>query len=96
MSFMVSAKHARQFLRHVLPAVIRPLRVLWNQVIGFVFLVLTLSAVPRGYRTVQEFKGDPESFFRLLLTGLFIVLMAVFAVYSFWRAHKVPKTQQHG
>ena len=88
---MLSLARARQFLHYVLPALIRPLRVLWNQIIGFVFLVLTLWAVPRAVKSVREFDGQPESFFRLLLTGLFVLLMAGFGLYSFWRAHKVPK-----
>ncbi len=78
----------RQFLHHVLPAVIRPLRVLWNQVIGFVFLVLALWAIPSAVRSVREFDGDAESFFRVLLTGLFVAMMAGFAISSFHRAHK--------
>lgn len=88
---MFSIARGRQFLRYVLPAIIRPLQILWNQIIGFVFLVLTLWAIPRTVKSVREFDGDPESFFRLFLSGLFIVLMAGFGVYSFWRAHKVPK-----
>ena len=89
---MFSVARGRQFLRYVLPAIIRPLRVFGNQIVGFIFLVLTIWAIPRGVKSVREFNGDPESFFHLLLTGLFILLMAGFGVYSFWRAHKVPKS----
>ncbi len=81
----------RQFLQYVLPAVMRPLRILWNQIVGFVFLVLAVSALPRGYKSFQEYTGDTESFFRLVLTGVFIAMMGGFALYSFWRAHKVPR-----
>ena len=88
---MFSIARGRQFLRYVLPAVIRPLRILWNQIIGFVFLVLAIWAIPRSVKSVREFNGDPESFFRLLLTALFVLMMAGFGIYSFWRAHKVPK-----
>jgi len=81
----------RQLLEHLLPAVLRPLRVLWNQIIGFVFLVLALWALPSGIRSVREFDGDAESFFRVLLSGLFIVLMAGFAISSFRRAHRASR-----
>lgn len=81
----------RQLLDHVLPAVIRPLRVLWNQVIGFVFLVLALWALPSAIRSVREFDGDAESFFRVLLTGLFILMMAAFAISSFLRARRASR-----
>jgi succinate dehydrogenase hydrophobic anchor subunit len=90
---MMSMIHrGRQFLQHVLPAVIRPLRVLWNQVIGFLFLVLAAWAIPRGVRSVREFDGNIESFFRLLLTSVFIVTMAGFGIYSFWRARKAARS----
>ena len=88
---MISVSHGRQFVKHVLPAIIRPLRVLWNQVIGFLFLVLAAWAVPRGVRCVREFDGDLGSISRLLLTSLFIVIMGGFGIYSFWRAHKAAK-----
>ncbi len=89
---MLSIARGRQFLHYVLPAVIRPLRILWNQIIGFFFLVLTIWAAAGAWRSLKNFKpGDPESVFRVLLGALFIVLMAGYGIYSFWRAHKVPK-----
>jgi hypothetical protein len=90
---MFSISHGRQFVKHVLPAVIRPLRVLWNQIIGFTFLVLTVWALPRTFRSVREFSGDPASLVRLLLSATFVAIMGAFSVYSFWRAHKVPKSR---
>jgi hypothetical protein len=90
---MFSIAKGRQFAQHVLPAVIRPLRILWNQIIGFFFLVLTIWAVAGAWRSLREFKpGDPESLFRVGLGALFIVIMAAYGIYSFWRAHKVPKS----
>jgi type VI protein secretion system component VasK len=88
---MITLARSRQFLEHVLPAVVRPLRVLWNQMIGFLFLVLAVWAIPRGVRSVREFSGDLESFFRLLLTGLFIAVMGGYGIYSFWRARKAAR-----
>src|SRR5690349_12868686 len=34
--------HGRQFLNHVVPAVVKPARTLWNEVIGFLFLCLAI------------------------------------------------------
>jgi hypothetical protein len=70
----------------------RPLRVLWNQIIGFVFLVLTIWALPRCISNVREFDGQVESLFRLLLSGLFVVIMGGFGIYSFLRARKAAKS----
>jgi hypothetical protein len=86
------ASKVRQLFQHVVPGVMRPLRVLWNEIIGFVFLVLALWAVPSTLRALREFKGDAESFFRVLLAGLFAVLMVWFGVSSFLRARRISRS----
>lgn len=87
------ASKVRQFFEHVMPAVIRPLRVLWNEVIGFVFLALAVWAIPSTLRAVREFEGNAESFFRIVLAGLFCVLMIGFGVASFRRARKISRSR---
>jgi hypothetical protein len=88
---MMSISRTRQFLHHVLPAVIRPLRVLWNQIIGFTFLVFAVIGTPRVIEGVRKFDGDANSLFHLLVSSVFVLAMAGFAVQSFWRARRVPK-----
>jgi len=88
---MIPLARGRQFLHHVLPAVLRPLRVAWNQLIGFLFLMLAISATPRMLHSVRDFDGGSESFFRILLSGIFIAIMTGFGIHSFWRARKAAK-----
>ncbi len=88
---MFSLSRGREFLHYVLPGVIKPLRVLWNQVIGFAFFVFALIAVPRAMRSLREYDGDAQSLFEVVLTFIFILTMAAFAVQSFWRARKASK-----
>jgi len=88
---MLVFRRGRQFIEHVLPAVLRPLRVLWNQVLGFVFLVFAATGLVWAVRFVREFDGDTESVFRVLLSGLFTVVMGGFAIESFWRARKASR-----
>lgn len=92
MVVMFSVARGRQFLQHVLPGVIRPLRVLWNQIIGFVFVVLAIWAAPGSYRIYREFNGDLETLFKLLLSASFVLLMGGFGLYSFWRARKASRS----
>ena len=82
----------RQFFSYVIPAILRPLRTLWNEVVGFVFLGLAALAIPSAIRTVREFNGDPESFFRVILAGLYITIMTWFGVTSFLRARKISRS----
>lgn len=82
----------QQFFQHVIPGVIRPLRVLWNEIIGFVFLALAVWAVPSAVRAVREFQGGAGSPFRIVLAGLFSFIMIWFGVSSFLRARKIRRS----
>lgn len=81
----------KQLLRHVLPAVLKPLRVLWHEIIGFVFLAL---GVMMGFSTYRNFRdvdhhGSPLP---LIGGGLFALLMLYFGVTSFLRARKISRS----
>lgn len=82
----------RKFLGHVLPGVMRPLRILWNEVIGFLFIVLAVWAVPSAIRNVRQFDGDADSFFRVILSFGFAGIMAYFGITSFLRARKISRS----
>ena len=44
----------KQLLKHVVPAVVKPMRVLWNEVIGFVFLALGVMMAFSTYRNFRD------------------------------------------
>jgi hypothetical protein len=79
---------AKSLIGHVLPGVIRPIHILWNQVIGFFFLVLAALPVPSAIRSF----GKEGSAGRMALTIPFVLLMAGFGISSFWRARKISKS----
>jgi len=78
----------RKLLQHVLPGVARPLHILWNQIIGFLFLVLAAVPVPSAIRSYQDPNGLP----RLMMSVLFILLMATFGISSFLKARKIARS----
>jgi hypothetical protein len=76
---------AKKFLAHVIPEVIRPIHILWNQAIGFIFIVL---AVVLGFRL---FRGNIP--LGMQLGGaLFVLLIAWYGISSFWKARKISKS----
>jgi hypothetical protein len=81
-----------KFLRHVVPGVIRPLHALWNEVIGFLFIVIAVVAGFYVIRAVRNFEGDIESLFRIVLPALFGLVMGYFGVTSFLRARKITRS----
>jgi hypothetical protein len=78
---------AKKFLGHVIPEVIRPIHILWNQVIGFFFIVLAVWPVTR---LVHDW-GQDGAGFRVGLEISFALLMGGFAIHSFLKARKISK-----
>ncbi len=81
-----------KFLRHVLPGVVRPLHALWNEVIGFLFIVFTVVAAFYVVRAVRNFDGEVEGLVRIVLPALFGLVMGYFGVSSFLRARKITRS----
>ena len=81
-----------RFLEHVMPGVVRPMQVLWYEVIGFIFIVLAImfgSSALRSYRLLQS---EEISIVRLAVSFLLPVLMAYFGITSFLRARKISRS----
>ena len=85
-------KLGREFVRHVLPQVIKPAHALWNEILGFVFLSLAAVPLPRTLRYWQQYRESGEGAFRLALSLCFIVVMAAFGIQSFLRARKISRS----
>lgn len=82
----------REFVRHVLPGILKPLRALWNEVIGFIFLSLAALPVPRTIKQWHQFSQTGEGLSPLVFALCFIALMVFFGVQSFLRARKISKS----
>ncbi len=82
----------KKFLQHVLPGVVRPLHILWNQVIGFLFLAMAAMVIPSAVRMVRQFDGGAQSLFRVGLTIVFILMMGGYGIFSFLRARKISRS----
>ena len=81
-----------EFIRHVAPGVIRPMRVLWNEVIGFVFLVFATLVGFSTWRRAENFTGDVGGLLILVASFLFVLLLLWFGVSSFWKARKISRS----
>lgn len=88
----VMFRKARKFAQTVIPAVIKPLHVLWNEMIGFAFLVFGIISGFSTFRAWQAFDGSGDSVLRLALSGFFSIVMTWFGISSFLRARKISRT----
>ncbi len=81
-----------KFIGHVMPGVIRPLKVLWNEVIGFLFLVFAVWAASSTFNSVRQLHTPTGSPVRVGLSVFSTAVMAYFAITSFLRARKISRS----
>ncbi len=79
---------AKKFIGHVVPGVAKPISILWNQVIGFFFIVLAILPIHSIFRDWGKDDSGP----RLALEIPFAAIMAGFGIHSFLRARKISKS----
>ena len=86
-----NAKQARNFATHVVPHVVRPAQIIWNQAIGAIFLIIALPAVFKGWQLYRTLDTDPKSAFGLILSAIFVAFMVFFSVNSFLKARRIAR-----
>ena len=92
----MAMRHGSMFLKHMLPALVKPARTLWNEVIGFLFLCF---AALFGFKTVGYVRdymnvsaGGGGELVRLGMAGFCTLVMAWYGVSSFLRARKISRS----
>ena len=97
LGFLFGARRKRligasvHFARHTLPVAIRPARILWNQMIGFLFLVLGVAPAPSEYKALKNFNGDGLSWLKVIGFGIFVAVMLGYSISSFLKARKIAR-----
>lgn len=82
----------RKLFQHVVPAVLKPLRIIWNQIIGFIFLSFAAVGLMRAYPDFRAFDGDAESVGKVVLPSIWVGVMGFFAALSFLKARKISRS----
>jgi len=94
---LISPRGGREFVRHVVPAVLKPARTLWNEVIGFFFLCLAVLFGSGAVRSYLAFANAPPNqgtgdLLRLLMAGFCTFIMLYYGISSFRRARKISRS----
>jgi len=79
------------FARHTLPVAIRPARILWNQMIGSLFLVLAIGFAGPEYKALRNFNGDGRSWTQVIGYGVFMTVMVGYGISSFLKARRISR-----
>jgi hypothetical protein len=68
------------------------LRVLWNEMIGFLFLVIAVPAVWSAITNFRKVDQDADNLFRAFLALIFAAVMMFFGIHSFVRARRISRS----
>jgi len=88
---------ARQFVKHVVPAVVKPTRILWNELIGFIFMLFAVIFAFKTGRLALDYAHGPAAeagsqLVRIVIAGFCTLVMLWFALGSFLRARKISRS----
>ena len=82
----------RRLVQHVVPAVMKPLRTLWNEMISFLFFVLAVPFVFKGYQILHRFDGSVGAFLSVAMCAFLTLLMTGYGISSYLRARKISRS----
>ena len=87
----VRVEHARKFATHVVPEVVRPAQIIWNQAVGGVFVlfaVLFFGYAVKYFRALDTGTGNPVA---LAFASFLGAVMLFFGVASFRKARRISR-----
>lgn len=90
-------KHSGKFVKHVVPAVIKPIHSLWNQVIGFFFLCFAVVFEMGGLRYYRIYLHDPpaeqlEDLGKIVAVVIIGFVLAAFGISAFLKARRISRS----
>lgn len=80
----VKVGHARNFAKHVVPEVVRPARIIWNQAVGGTFLLLAVMF----FVYAATNRRNPAGVGGAIFMG---AVMAFFGIGSFLKARRIAR-----
>ncbi len=92
----VKMADAQRFAQHVVPEVVRPARVIWNQAIGAIFVLFAVVFLGYAYDYYRQMATDEA---RAVPFGFSLFLgsvMLFFGVASFLKARKIAGPRMSG
>ena len=82
----------KAFFRTAVPGVIKPLRILWNEMIAFIFAVFAVILGFQVFRDFSRLDATPEKIAKVAFLAVFALIMAGYAIHSFARSKKISRS----
>ncbi len=81
------AQQAGKFVKHVLPAAVKPVQSHWHEVLGFIFLAVAAMATWKVARNSATMGPG-----RLAIIIPFIIVLAAYGISSFLKARRISRS----
>jgi hypothetical protein len=81
------ARQAGHFVKHVVPAAVKPMHSLWHEVIGFLFSTIAVWCSWKLWRSAAT-----QAPIMLVIEAFFIIVMAAYGVSSFRKARRISRS----
>ena len=82
-----TARSSGKFVKHVVPAAVKPLHSLWHEVLAFIFLCAALLA---GFRMWQDRAHMPVVEFAVM--SVFMLVTLGYGISSFLKARRISRS----
>ena len=82
-----TARQSGAFVKHVLPAAVKPIHSLWHEILGFVFLVFAGIGAYKIWRHPGTM--PPE---QLIIVVVFVIVMAAYGLSSIRKARRISRS----
>ena len=82
-----AVRNSSKFVKHVVPAAVKPLHTLWHEVLGFIFLAFAGMA---GFRMWQD--RATMSPVKFVMIGLFVLITAGYGLSSVLKARRISRS----
>jgi predicted phage tail protein len=87
----VRVEHAKRFAHHVVPEVVRPARIIWNQAVGGIFLMFAVLFFGNAFRYYDGKTHSPNNGVALAFSVFLGAIMAYFGIVSFLKARRIGR-----
>jgi hypothetical protein len=82
-----AARTSGRFVKHVLPAAVKPIHALWHQLLGFLFLIFAGVGAWKVWRNQGNI--DPAIF---AVAIVFIIVMAAYGISSLRKSQRISRS----
>jgi hypothetical protein len=85
--FIPVVRNSGAFVKHVVPAAVKPLHSLWHQFLGFIFLLIAIAVAFKMWRGAATTSPG-----MMILAGFLALVSAIYGISSILKARSISRS----